>query len=87
MVASYWKILLDCYRNEEIDEGINGCEDVSCPVKSNSPLSNAEVGDIEDLFDGKFSPCKLVEHTICCKHKISVYSLIVCHVPEQCAAH
>ncbi len=52
MVTSHWKIPLECYGNEEIDEGISGCEGVSCPLKSNSPLSNAEVGDIEDLHDG-----------------------------------
>ncbi len=59
VLASLWKILLDCYGNEEIDEGINGCEDVSCPVKSNSPLSNAEVGDTEDLHDGNSAPANL----------------------------
>ncbi len=37
---------------KKFDEGISGCEGVSCPLKSNSPLSNAEVGDIEDLHDG-----------------------------------
>ncbi len=52
VVARNWKILLDCYGNEEMDEGINECEDCSCSVKSKSPLSNAEVGATEDLHDG-----------------------------------
>ncbi len=56
VVASHWKFLLDCYGNEEIDEGISGCDDVSCPLKRNSPLPNGEVGDTEDLHDGNSAP-------------------------------
>ncbi len=33
VVVRNWKILLDCYGNEEMDEGMNECEDCSCPVK------------------------------------------------------
>ncbi len=35
VVAGNWKILLDCYGNEEMDEDLNACEDFSCPVKAN----------------------------------------------------
>ncbi len=64
------KILLDCYGNEEMDEDLNECEDFPCSVKSKSPLSNAEVGDTEDLHGGNSAPRELVEHNTCCKHKL-----------------
>ncbi len=82
VIARNWKILLDFYGNEEMNEDLNECEFVTCSVKSKSPLSNAEVGATEDLSDDNSSPCELVEHNICCKHKFIVYSLIVCHIPE-----
>ncbi len=59
MVARNWKILLDCYGNEEMDEDLNECEDFSCSVKNKSPLSNAEVGATEDLHDGNSAPANL----------------------------
>ncbi len=30
VVARNWKILLDCYGNEEMDEDLNECRDFSC---------------------------------------------------------
>ncbi len=59
VVARTWKILLDCYGNEEIDEDLNECEEFSFSVKSKSPLSNAEVGATEDLHDGNSTPSNL----------------------------
>ncbi len=59
VVAMNWKILLDCYGNEEMGEDLNECEVFSCSVKSKSPLSNAEVGATEDLHDGNSAPANL----------------------------
>ncbi len=38
VVARNWKILLDCYGNEEMDEYLNECEDFSCLCENKSPL-------------------------------------------------
>ncbi len=59
VVARNWKILLDCYGNEEMDEDLNECEDFPCSVKSKSPFSNAEVGATEDLRDGNSAPANV----------------------------
>ncbi len=76
MVVRNCKILLDCYGNEEVNEDLTECEDFSCSLKIKSRLSNAEVGATEDLHDGNSAPANLWSI------QISVYSLIVCHVPE-----
>ncbi len=70
VVARNWKILLDCYGNEEMDEDLNECEDFSCFCEKQIAFVKCRSGRYKRLARWQFSPCELVEHSIRCKHKL-----------------
>ncbi len=65
VVARNWKILLDCYGNEEMDEDLIECEDFSLFCEKQIAFVKCRSGATEDFQRCNSAPRELVEHTIC----------------------